>query len=671
MFWGAMTGRPLLGLFLAVVVEGAHWTRLRWDFNDGAFIRAWRLCALATAGTTALIWLEGNPHQALPQLLSWLPLLLLPMQFVQAYGLRNTMPLSTFSFFVRQRRARNRRLGLQETLVHFNFGNAYFIVALVAATLGQHAESPLFLAGLLFLGGWLLLTTRLVHPALLVLALAVAGGVAVGGQKSLNALHDWLMKQGGDRFGRNSSSFDANFSQTAIGSMGEIKQSPEIFWRLRVSSGSLPPTHLRTASYQRYQSAGGVWLNSIPPGVANHDKDFVELPTVEPTPGEMFRLLGDEADPTAIAPDLPKIFLRGPVREKTPLPLPGSAASLTGFDLIGAEKNSLGTIRIYPKESVVHGGVLWNHPSNPESAPWRNEDLSVPSAEREGIAAALELAELDREPSLEGKLRLLRQWLFQNFTYTRYLTMRGPRHSERAAISRFLLEDRAGHCEYFATAAALMLRQAGIPTRYAKGFAVMEPDVKRVEWVIRGTHGHAWCRVWDEATGLWIDFDPTPPDWFNREPDRASSFQWLKDGFQRLREDFFIWRGEPANRMAVSIVMAVVGLAGSVFLVRRLWRSRRRIDSAENPGLAPTPRTPLHGVEADARRILGARPVGMPFAHWLEGLRGQLPDPAALDEALALHQRLRFDPAPPGPDFNARLTALADAIRRCLKAPVA
>ena len=31
--------------------------------------------------------------------------------------------------------------------------------------------------------------------------------------------------------------------------------------------------------------------------------------------------------------------------------------------------------------------------------------------------------------------------------------------------------------------------------------------------VIRGTHGHAWCRVWDQDAGLWLDFDPTPPDW--------------------------------------------------------------------------------------------------------------------------------------------------------------
>ncbi len=666
MFWGAMTGRPLLGLLLAVVVEGAHWTRLRWEFNDGAFIRAWRLCALATAGTTALIWLEGNPHQALPQLLTWLPLLLLPMQFVQAYGLRTTMPISTFSFFVRQRRARNRRLGLQETLVHFNFGNAYFVTALVSSTLGRHAESPLYLAGLLVLAGWLLLKTRLVHPAILVMALTVAGGLAVGGQKSLNALHDWLMNQGGNRYGRSNAAFDANFSQTAIGAMGEIKQSPEIIWRLRTPPGALPPTHLRTASYQRYQSAGGVWLNAIPPGVANHDKDFIELPTVEPHPGEVYRLLGDAADPTAVSPDLPRISLRGPAQERTPLPAPGNAASLTGFDLIGAEKNSFGTIRVFPNESIIHGSILYGHPSNPESDPWKSEDLSIPNPERDGIREALEMAGLDQEATLDAKLGALRHWMFQNFTYTRYLTKRGPHHADKTAITRFLLEERSGHCEYFATAAALMLRQSGIPTRYAKGFAVMEHDARRGEWVIRGTHGHAWCRVWDQDRGEWIDFDPTPPDWLNLEPDRASSFQWLKDGFQRMREDFFIWRSDPANRLKVTVVLAVIGLAGLAFVSSRLWRSRRRV---ENPGLMPgvaATRTALHGLESDARRILGERPPGMTFARWLDGLRARLPDAGALDEALALHQRLRFDPAPAEARANERLATLAERIRQGL-----
>ncbi|MBT8330725.1 MAG: transglutaminase-like domain-containing protein, partial [Deltaproteobacteria bacterium] len=39
-------------------------------------------------------------------------------------------------------------------------------------------------------------------------------------------------------------------------------------------------------------------------------------------------------------------------------------------------------------------------------------------------------------------------------------------------IENFLTRSRSGHCEYFATATVLLLRQAGIPARYARGYSV-------------------------------------------------------------------------------------------------------------------------------------------------------------------------------------------------------
>ena len=70
---------------------------------------------------------------------------------------------------------------------------------------------------------------------------------------------------------------------------------------------------------------------------------------------------------------------------------------------------------------------------------------------------------------------------------------------------------RAGHCEYFAASTTLLLRAAGIPARYATGFAVMEYSPLEAAFVVRARHAHAWSRAWNGER--WVDLDTTPPSW--------------------------------------------------------------------------------------------------------------------------------------------------------------
>ena len=52
----------------------------------------------------------------------------------------------------------------------------------------------------------------------------------------------------------------------------------------------------------------------------------------------------------------------------------------------------------------------------------------------------------------------------------------GESRAQEAAtkVAEFLLKTRAGHCEHFATATTMLLRAAGVPTRYAVGYSVQE-----------------------------------------------------------------------------------------------------------------------------------------------------------------------------------------------------
>ena len=203
-----------------------------------------------------------------------------------------------------------------------------------------------------------------------------------------------------------------------------------------------------------------------------------------------------------------------------------------------------------------------------------------------------------------------------------------------------------------------------MPTRYSVGFTVAEKDPKRPEYIIRGTHAHAWSRVWDEAQNKWVDFDPTPPSWLAQEIGNNTSSPWLADSYQRFKEDFFLWRSQPRNRIAATVVMWLIGGSVFIFVARRLWKSRMVVDQEAKRYLTPegAAKTPLHDLEAKARKLLGARPAGVTLTTWLSGLLEYGIPQSDLDEALTIHQQLRFDPQPTPSAKNARLRDLADAI---------
>ncbi len=654
-----MANQTLLGIILALVVEGFRLLKIRWDFDDDACALAWKLTTLAIVFTGVLIFLDGSPHQATHKLLTWLPLLMLAMQFVQSMGVRDSMPLITFSFLAKQRRLRNIRLGLTEEMIQLNFGNVYFVAILVAATLGSRSGSWFFLPGIIVLSGWILLSATRSRPLSLLIALTFAGGLAVGGQIGLEKLNNWVTNRGPSR----DPGFDPDAVTTNIGRPGTIIQSPDIVWRIRPETGSSPPRLLRTASYNTYGSS--TWV--INPTNA---KTFNDLDTVSANdePSYIVEQYPGSSDPLlAVRKSLPRFEMRGAALADSPLPLPGNVSSLADFQLDGIEHNALGTTRLAPKQAVIDGIIAWKGDSHAEFRPYP-EDKIVPHLEHDALRDILAELKFDSLPDLKSRLNALDLFFQSNFRYTRELTISSSPHVSKrpTAITQFLTTVRAGHCEYFAAATTLLLREADIPARYTTGFAVAERDVKRGEFVIRGTHGHAWCRVWDEQNQTWIDFDTTPAVWIPAVAKINSPMQAFNDSVKRWREDFFIWRNRPGNQLAVSLAMAVIALAVLAFIFKRLWKSRQRLEEARrSTGYEGAIRqTPLNALEKPLEKRLGPRPLGLPLARWLAGLPAA---PAILDEAVELHQRLRFDPQPASPADEARLADLVRQLEAALK----
>ena len=76
-------------------------------------------------------------------------------------------------------------------------------------------------------------------------------------------------------------------------------------------------------------------------------------------------------------------------------------------------------------------------------------------------------------------------------------------------LADFLFERRKGHCEYFASAMAVMLRTLGIPSRLVTGFQGGAYNPVSGWSVVRASDAHSWVEAWIDGRG-WITFDPTP-----------------------------------------------------------------------------------------------------------------------------------------------------------------
>lgn len=100
----------------------------------------------------------------------------------------------------------------------------------------------------------------------------------------------------------------------------------------------------------------------------------------------------------------------------------------------------------------------------------------------------------------------------------------------------FLTESKAGYCQHFAGAMALMLRFLGVPARVAAGFTSGTYDRDSRVWNVSDRNAHAWVEVWFRGFG-WLPFDPTPGRGNLGGPYSASSFSFDEPGAQAVLRD--------------------------------------------------------------------------------------------------------------------------------------
>ncbi|HYO99011.1 MAG TPA: DUF3488 and transglutaminase-like domain-containing protein [Pyrinomonadaceae bacterium] len=102
--------------------------------------------------------------------------------------------------------------------------------------------------------------------------------------------------------------------------------------------------------------------------------------------------------------------------------------------------------------------------------------------------------------------RVIEAYFQQNFRYTLEQKSGGAGDP----LADFMFRVREGHCEYFSTAMAVMLRTEGVATRVVNGFQLGEYNDAADVYTVRQSDAHSWVEVYFPETGAWVTFDPTP-----------------------------------------------------------------------------------------------------------------------------------------------------------------
>jgi hypothetical protein len=658
LFWGWQTGHVLEGAAMAAVLEGARLIKARWEFTDEDFRRIWIFCALlllaaalyaftASAGPSGVLGFLQNPNFATERnagnasartvaaLIRWLPMIFFLFVAAQAFSSREGIPQETISVILRRRWQKARKLGRPlpgERSVNISY--PYFILCLFAASF-HSSEDETFFWGLCALLAWALWFQRSPRYGLPLWAGAVAAAILLGygGQRGVGRLYRLFDSYNAQWFSRAAgAAADPTQSKMALGQIGRLKGSSQIVIRLEPKDGNRAPALLREASYRTLK--GQVWYSEV-------TRDKYEG-VYEETNHTTWVLLPGNTNSAAV-----NLACYLPGRSAL-LPLPTGCGRLENLSAFMLYKSSLGAVLAEGPGLVVFDALYGPGPTI-DSPANTNEDLYVPPKEipaLQRVLAGLQLQPQNRKQAL----RTLSAF-FQDKDQFHYRPWQGLGilwNTNETLLSRFLLRTRAGHCEYFATATVLLLRQLGIPARYAVGYAVHESAGRK--YVVRQRDAHAWCLVWNPNSATWQDFDTTPSSWIETEANRASPMQFLSDCWSRVLFEFakFRWGQTHLRQYLLWALAPILAL----LLYQIIFRSRRRRHPQSQPAPPPTILWPgldseFYQIETRLAERTARRQPSEPLSAWLWRITT---DPALaqvrgrLRELLRLHYRYRFDP---------------------------
>ena len=490
------------------------------------------------------------------------------------------------------------------------------IALLAVAALGR--ESRLlyaFVAAAALSAALHLASYRKIRVVPFLVFLVGASTVAVGVCRFLPWAQPWVEGKAGDLFAPPKTA-KAGLSLTSrLGEIEELGLSPDVALRL----WSDRPQYLRGRVYRVFN--GRVWSRGV-------DSERKGLTPAPPLDADLTRWL-EEVPGTTWA--VPSPGASGPqVRSRILLerrPPAGALLAPGGVEFARLNGNSAtmdGTGVLEPWGSSPELYAVVNRPSLPAGS----ADADCLDASGEVDPRMKDLAgRLRQDADPAERIRRTLAYLRTNCTYS----LQVGQFLSTDPVGEFVFDKRKGYCEYFASAAALLLRMEGVPARYVVGYCVTPENLEGGHYVVREADAHAWVEAWLDGRG-WVELDPTP----------AAQFQSLRKSIRGgaisgVWERAKAWVGllrvaglGPALRTIGIVILACIAVVAVGVLIARRW-GRRRVGSKKTKAATAA----VDGIPPELRELMGRLdrawsrsghprpPSRAPLEHWLT-----VPEPA-------------------------------------------
>jgi protein-glutamine gamma-glutamyltransferase len=285
-----------------------------------------------------------------------------------------------------------------------------------------------------------------------------------------------------------------------LGRIGEIQQSGSVVMHIQIDGDEQGSFDLKWRGVALGKFDGRVWSNNR----AQH---------------QLFRKLDGRfafPPPAAVQKTTPRLISYRVLMEPV---------GMNVFFVAGTPQSLEGS---YGRLAMDDGGAVFDldpeHPVNRYRVSADIEQAAASDLRTDGgtyppdvVSNYLHLPALDRRiPQLAeqitasannnyDKARALETYLRTQFGYTLQLSRTVPHDP----LANFLFERKQGHCEYFASSMAVMLRTLGIPSRVVNGFRPGEFNDLTSQYVVRASNAHSWVEAYFPNHG-WVAFDPTP-----------------------------------------------------------------------------------------------------------------------------------------------------------------
>ncbi len=287
-----------------------------------------------------------------------------------------------------------------------------------------------------------------------------------------------------------------------LGGFGTIRDDPTVVMRVKVGGRSEPPARsiglrLRGTSFDRYQ--GGRWSRSQVEGDSvRHIEDlYILLRPPRPSDRE-YEIILDPMDEAVLFIPEGTVAMRVPPTVRAGRTRYREVAYEPGFDI-----RYKGRVE-GPLTYKTFVGPETESISEPMSEALRDRYLEVPDQYPRVEALARRVVGDALDPRAQAER--LQQYLRSSGDYV--YTLDQPNTEGKDPLDVFLFEVKAGHCEYFSTAMAIMMRTLGVPARNVTGFLGADYNPYGDYYAVRNGNAHSWVEVF--VDGDWITFDPTP-----------------------------------------------------------------------------------------------------------------------------------------------------------------